>query len=102
MSDQPINTDRPNARATVLALTAGTVVAVALFAIGFVLRYVGDSASADTVGTIAVVALLLTPAVALATTAVELRRAQGLGTAMAILVLLILAGATVLALLVSH
>ncbi len=102
MSEQPINNHRPDAQATVRALTVGTIVAVAVFAVAFVLRLVGQVALAEVASSIAVVVLLATPAVALVTTAVELRRAPGLSAAFAVLVLLILAGATAVALLVSR
>ena len=67
---------RPEARATVVVLTAGTIVSVAVFAAAFVVRLLGQPSSSDAIGTLGVVCLLATPAVALVSTAVELRRIQ--------------------------
>ena len=89
---------RPDARATSVALTLGTVTAVALFVASFALRLIGQPQPADVAGTIAVVALLATPVVGLGTTSMELRKGQGRAWALALLVLCVLAVATVLAL----
>ena len=102
MTNQPNEDHRPDAQRTIQALTTGTVLSVAVLSLGFVLRLAGQSAAADTVSTIGVVVLLATPAAALVTTALELRGAQRSAAALAVLVLVILAGATVLALLTSR
>jgi hypothetical protein len=91
--------NRPDARRTIVVLNAGTLVAVVAFAGGFVIRLPAQSELADQVSGVAVIALLATPAVALATSAFELRRAQRIAASMAVLVLAVLAAATMLALL---
>jgi hypothetical protein len=93
-----MNEHRPDARRTISVLTLGTVVAVAAFAVGFGVRYFGNLAAGDAVSTAAVMVLLATPAVALATTAIELKDVQRAGSAAAVLVLLVLAVATAIAL----
>ena len=98
MSAKPEQRHRPDAWATVTVLTAGSIVAVVLFAAGFLLRLAGQTSLSDSVSTFAVVVLLATPAAALMTTTVELRRVQRSAAILAILVLVILGGATVLAL----
>jgi len=94
-----IQNDRPDARRTVIVLSAGTLIAVVAFAGEFLARIAAQTALADEIGTFAVIALLATPAVALVASAIELRRAQRVAAVMAVLVLLILGAATVLALL---
>ena len=79
-------------------MTAGTIVAVVIFAAGFVLRLAGQLGLADAVSIAAVIALLATPALALAATALELRPTQRTAAALAVVVLLVLAAATLLAL----
>ena len=96
------NADRPGERQTILVMTLGTVVSVAIFAAAFVVRLVDLASLADALGTLAVVALLVTPAIALVTTALELRLARGSAAALALLVLLILVAATALALLTTR
>lgn len=93
---------RPAVRSTVIVLTAGTVISVGLFVAGFVLRLVGQEAIADTVAIGAVVALLITPAAGLISTAVELRQQQLSAALLGLLVLAILVTATGLALLGMH
>src|SRR6188472_1586944 len=93
--------NRPDARRTIVVLNAGTLIAVVAFAGGFVIRLADQSELADQVSALAVIALLATPAVALATSAYELRRDQRIGAAMAVLVLVVLAAATTLAVLTS-
>jgi hypothetical protein len=91
--------NRPDAGRTIVVLNAGTLVAVVAFAGGFVIRLAAQSELADQVSGVAVIALLATPAVALAMSAFELRRAQRIAASMAVLVLAVLAAATMLALL---
>lgn len=93
------STNRPDSRRTVIVLTAGTLIAVTAFAADALVRFAGQTALADQFGTIAVVALLATPAVALLASASELRRLQPIAATMAVVVLIILAAATTLALL---
>ena len=100
MNEQPINNHRPDARATVRVLTAGTLAAVAVFAVAFGLRLAGQVGLADGVGTLGVVVLLATPAMALITTAYEMRDVQRNSAWLALVVLTILVGATVVALIV--
>jgi len=92
---------RPPARWTVFALTAGTLLSVAGFVVDVVLRWLGQPAPADVVATAAVIALLATPAAGLLATSLELRRDQLPAALLALLVLLILGGATVLAVVAS-
>lgn len=91
--------NRPAAQGTIVVLNVGTLIAVVAFAGGFVLRMAELSELADQVSALAVVALLATPAVALAASAYELRQDQRIGSAMAVLVLVVLGAATLLALL---
>ena len=91
--------NRADARRTIGVLNAGTLIAVVAFAGGFLLRIAAQAALADQVSALAVIALLATPAVALVTSAYELRRDQRVGAAMAVLVLVVLGAATLLALL---
>lgn len=102
MSQEPTNSHRPDSRATVRTLVAGTILAVAIFAAGFVLRLLGQAAASDALSTAAVIVLLATPALGLVTTSVELRQAQKAAAAMALVVLLILGAATVIALLLAR
>jgi amino acid permease len=90
---------RVDSRRTVRALQAGTFVSVAAFAAAFALRLVSFESLANSVGALAMVALLLTPPAALATTALELRAARRPHAALAVLVLVILTAAAALALL---
>lgn len=93
---------RTDSRASVAALVGGTVIAVVVFAVSFALRLLGSVGPSDSVGAVGVVALLLTPAAALLTTSVELRRASRPHWVLALVVVLILAGATVVALVTSN
>jgi hypothetical protein len=93
---------RPAVRSTVMILTVGTVVSVGLFVAGFVLRLVGQDGLSDTASIGAVIALLVTPAAGLISTAVELRTQQRSAAMLGLLVLAILVTATVLALLGMH
>jgi len=88
---------RPPARWTALVLTAGTLLSVAGFVVDVVLRWLGQPGPADVIATAAVISLLATPAVGLLATSAELRHDQLPAALLALLVLLILAGATVLA-----
>ena len=106
MSDQPVdqttNSDRPDARATVTAMTAGTLTAVAIFAVSFGLRLLGAVDAADMLGAGGVLVLLVTPALALVTTAVEMRTVQPASAGLAVVVLVVLGIATAVALLVPR
>jgi fucose 4-O-acetylase-like acetyltransferase len=93
---------RPAVRSTVSVLTIGTLISVGLFVAGFVLRLVGQDAIADTAAIAAVMALLITPAAGLISTAVELRQQQLSAALLGLLVLAILVIATGLALLGMH
>jgi len=102
MSNAPSDEHRPDAKGTIGALTAGTIASVVVFAVSFGLRLAGQSDASNSVALVGVIVLLATPATALVTTAIEMRRAQSSAAALAVLVLVILAGATILALLTSR
>ena len=95
----PVTKSRPAVRSTVTVLTVGTILSVGLFVAGFVLRLIGQEAIADAAAIAAVIALLLTPAAGLISTAFELRRLQRSAALLGLLVLAILIIATALALL---
>jgi uncharacterized membrane protein len=89
-------TDRPPHRLTSLVLTTGTLAADAGLALGLLLSLTGRASAVDwaLLGTLV---LLATPALGLVVTAVEMRRAQPLSALLAIAVLVVLAGAVVIA-----
>jgi hypothetical protein len=93
---------RPSIRATVVVLTAGTMLSVAGLVAAFVLRLAGAAAAADSVSYAAIAVLLATPAAGLAATVFETRRNQHWTATSALLVLAILAAATVVALSVQR
>lgn len=90
---------RPPVRGTATVLTAGTSVSAALFVVGLVLAAARLDDLARTAANLGVVALLLTPAVSLVVTAVELRPHAPRASLLALLVLGILAAATAASLL---
>jgi hypothetical protein len=102
VAEKPVGVGRTDSSASVAVLIGGTILAVAVFAASFVLRLVGYVDLGDSVGAGGVVVLLATPAAALITTTIELRRGHRPHWALALVVLGILAGATVLALLTSN
>ena len=89
--------DRPAARLTVAVLALGSIVSAGLFVVGFTLRVVGQPVPADMVSLAGVAALLATPPVGLLATAAELRRIQPGAAILALLVVAILAMATIVA-----
>lgn len=93
---------RPSARWTALVLVSGTLIAVAGFVAAFSLRLIGQPSVADTIAGAAVIVLIGTPVSGLVVTSAELRRVQLPAALLAILVLVILAAATVLAVLTSR
>ena len=92
-------TDRPPQAATVLVLTAATVLSAALLAVAFVARLAGLVAMADLLSSAGVVCLLATPPAGLAATFIELRPVQPRAALLAVVVLGVLAASTALALL---
>ena len=90
---------RPPVRATAFTLTASTVVSVLLFLGGLVATAAGIAEPARLLATAGVVVLLATPVLGLIVTAVELRPLQPRSAVLALVVLVVLAIATVVALL---
>ncbi len=101
MGNQDPSAHRPAAQATVAVLTLGTLIAVTMFVVAFAIRLLGQETLSDQVGTVAVIALLATPAVALITTALEMRADQRTAAGLALLVLGILVSAAALAVITS-
>lgn len=89
---------RPTVHLTARALTAGSLTAAALLALGLALGVAGQSAIAGLVGNIGVMVLLATPVAGLLTTWWELRVLRPTHAWLAIAVLLVLGLATIVAL----
>ncbi len=89
--------DRPSAAATARVLSAGSLIAAALFVGSFALSVAGMRAESALVATTALVVLLATPAVGLVASALELRGFQPRVAGLAVIVLLILGAATLVA-----
>jgi hypothetical protein len=82
-------------------LLGGTLLSAACFAVGFGLKFAGAAAAAPVASTFGVLLLLLTPAVGLVVTGVELRRQQPQAAWIALAVLAVL-GVAVAVALVAH
>jgi hypothetical protein len=94
-----VNAPRPSARLTSRVLTAGSIGAAAVLAVGLVLSFAGARDAAGVAGNLGVVVLLLTPVAGLVTTWSELRVLRPTHARLAIAVLLVLTLATLIALL---
>jgi hypothetical protein len=79
-------------------LTLGSLIAAAILALGWVLRYAGALEVGNLIGDIGVIVLLLTPVAGLVATWSELRRLRPTHAWLAIAVLGVLTVATVIAL----
>ncbi|HEY5519226.1 MAG TPA: hypothetical protein VIK08_01090 [Candidatus Limnocylindrales bacterium] len=92
--------ERSRTRWTVRTLTVGTVAAVVFFVLAFVLGLAdaGASSAANTMGVVALLVLLATPAAGLIVTSAELWHIERHAALLALVVLVILAAATAAAL----
>lgn len=91
--------ERPPVAGTARALTYGALLSAALLTVAFLLTVAQRPAEARLVSALGIVMLLVTPAVGLVVTFVELRPLQPRAALLAVLVLAILGLATLVALL---
>lgn len=94
-----MNAARPSTHLTSRVLSAGSLAAAAVLALGLVLGAMGQSAVGKLVGEIGVVVLLATPVAGLLATWSELRASRPTHALLAVAVLGVLMLATVIALL---
>jgi len=92
----------PSSRWTSRLLLGGTLLSAACFAAGFVLGLIGLVPTGELMSTMGVVTILATPAVALVSTALELREGQPQAAMLALGVLGVLAVAVGVALFAPH
>jgi hypothetical protein len=92
----------PSSRWTSRLLLGGTLVSAVCFAVGFVLGLIGLVPTGEFMSTVGVLAILATPAVALVSTALELREDQPQAAMLAVGVLGVLAVAVGVALFAPH
>jgi hypothetical protein len=94
--------ERPPVRFTVRALQLGELVAVVLFGVAILAHLAGSTGQATFVGTLGVVMVIATPALALVATMVEARQSDRATVLAALLVLGVLTVATGVALYIGR